>query len=483
MAASSLPLYGSEDTIAAIATPMGRSALATIRLSGPAAHEIAARVVRPWKATPGAAYLAALHDPASGALVDRPMVLVYTAPRSYTGEDAVELSVHGGYVVPVLALSVLLGAGARQALPGEFTRRAVASGKMDVLQAEAVGDLIDARSRGMHEAAIAQLDGALSARIASLRESLLELEALIAYDIDFPEEDEGPVSRERVMEATIAVLRAIDALLATAATGELVREGAVVVIAGAPNVGKSSLFNAMLGSARAIVTEIPGTTRDALEAVIDVERWPVRLVDTAGLRETADVVERLGIEVSERYLRGAELVLACGDDAVGLAATIDVVRGLSSAPVIAVRNKADLVADGDELSAIRAALVSHGHYIGVPARSDGTPAAVAGVVMVSAATGAGLGELGATVARTLEAAHGHRTDDVPLLTRERHRRAVEAARNEIVAFRDAWREDMLPPPVAAVHLRAAVGALDELVGAIDVEDVLDRVFSSFCVGK
>jgi tRNA modification GTPase len=239
----------------------------------------------------------------------------------------------------------------------------------------------------------------------------------------------------------------------------------------------------MLGRARAIVTEIPGTTRDALEVVIDVERWPVRLVDTAGLRETDDVVERLGIEVSERYLRGAELVLACGDDVAGLAATVDAVRALSRAPVIVVRSKADLVADSDELATIRAALVSNGHYIGVPSRADGTAPTVAGIVMVSATTGAGLGELGTTLARTLEATHGQRTEDVPLLTRERHRRAVEAARGEMAAFRDAWRDDMLPPPVAAVHLRAAVGALDELVGAIDVEDVLDRVFSSFCVGK
>src|SRR5919199_837035 len=277
-----LLLPGAGDTIAALATPLGRSALALLRMSGPAAHAIAERVLSPWRAVLHSAYLAALRAPDTGAVVDRPVVTVYAAPRSYTGEDLVELVVHGGPVVPVLALSALFAAGAREALPGEFTRRAVVYGKMDVLQAEAVGDLIDARSRAMHGAALAQLDGSLSHRISALRAALLELEALIAYEIDFPEEDDGPVPPARVEGATGDLLGALDALLATAATGELVREGAVVVIAGAPNVGKSSLFNALLGVTRAIVTEVPGTTRDALEAVLDMGRWPVRLVDTAG---------------------------------------------------------------------------------------------------------------------------------------------------------------------------------------------------------
>ncbi|MGH7719922.1 MAG: tRNA uridine-5-carboxymethylaminomethyl(34) synthesis GTPase MnmE [Gemmatimonadaceae bacterium] len=476
------PLPGADDTIAAIATAVGRSALAMIRVSGPAAHQVASRVLRPWRDAPGAAYLTALHDPVTGVLIDRPVVTVYAGPRSYTGEDVVELSVHGGHLVPVLALSALLGSGARQALPGEFTRRAVVSGKMDMLQAEAVGDLIDARSLTMHEAAVSQLDGALSARIFALRDSLLELEALLAYDIDFPEEDEGPVPVGRIAGATDGVIDALDALLATAATGEVVREGAVVVIAGVPNVGKSSLFNALLGSARAIVTEVPGTTRDALEAVLDVERWPVRLVDTAGLRETRDVVERLGIEVSERYLRSADLVLACGDSAASLAAAAGAVRALSGAPIIGVRTKADLEREStvDIVADCYEQLVSERYY---NMSSSGGEPAVAGVVVVSAANGAGLGELAALVARALTATHGGRTADVPLLTRERHRRAVELARQEVEAFRTAWREGALPAPVAAVHLRAAAGALEEMVGGIDVEDVLDRVFSSFCVGK
>jgi len=458
-------LPGAGDTIAALSTPPGRSAIAVLRVSGPAAHEVAARVLIPWRAAPRQAYLSSLHDPVTGARIDRPVVTVYAAPRSYTGEPMVELSLHGGYTVPVLALSALLAAGARDALPGEFTRRAVANGKLDILQAEAVGDLIDARSRAMHEAALTQLDGALSHRIATLRQALIELEALIAYDIDFPEEDDGPVSETRVRHATRDLLNALDALLATADTGEAVREGAVVVIAGAPNVGKSSLFNALLGATRAIVTDIPGTTRDALEAVLDVGRWPVRLVDTAGLRETTDVVERLGIEVSERYLGRAAVILACGDDEESLCIALERVQSLSDAPVIAIRTKSDTAPLVEETT------------------TSANPSRTSPIVRVSAATGDGLGRLVTAISDRLDATHGGWASDVPLLTRERHRRAVQRARDEVALFEQTRAAGALPATIAAVHLRTAAGALEELIGAVDVEDVLDRVFSAFCVGK
>jgi tRNA modification GTPase len=467
-----LPLPGADETIVAVATPPGRGALAVLRLSGPSAHAIAASVLDPWRPTPRRAYLSTLRDPRTGAPVDRGVVTVYTGPHSYTGEDLVELSLHGGQLVPALALTALLAAGAREALPGEFTRRAVSNGKIDLLQAEAIGDLVDARSRAMHAAALEQLDGALSRRIAGLREAVLELEALIAYDIDFPEEDSGPVAPERVDAGAERLLEALDALLVTAETGELIREGAVVVIAGAPNVGKSSLFNALLGQARAIVTEIPGTTRDAVEAVLDVGTWPVRLVDTAGLRETADVVERLGIEVSERYLAQADVVLACGDTEASLAATVDRVRALGERAMIRVRTKSDLESDGDYLR-------GRG-----PGDRGATIASSGGeAVRVSTVTGAGLGELTARLAATLAERHGGRPGAVPLLTRERHRLAVEQAREEIAAFAAGWRERALPAPVLAVHLRSAAAALESLIGVVGVEEVLDRVFATFCVGK
>src|SRR5918911_1402783 len=284
---SLLPLP-STDTIAAVATAPGRSGLAIVRLSGSQANEIAARLLRPWPTRLRIATLCDVHSP-GGERLDQAVVTRYAGPRSFTGEDVVEITCHGGSVVPTSVVAALLEAGAREALPGEFTRRAVLNGKLDLLQAEAVGDLVDARSGLAHRTALAQLDGGLSRRVLALRSALLDLEALIAYDIDFPEEDDGPVAAGRILGAADHALRRLDALLAGADAGELLREGALVVIAGPPNVGKSSLFNALLGTARAIVTPVPGTTRDALEAVVDAGGWPVRLVDTAGLREAGDV--------------------------------------------------------------------------------------------------------------------------------------------------------------------------------------------------
>ncbi|HEU4642805.1 MAG TPA: tRNA uridine-5-carboxymethylaminomethyl(34) synthesis GTPase MnmE [Gemmatimonadaceae bacterium] len=476
MGSSALP--GGDDTIVAIATPPGRGAVALLRVSGPAAHDIAGRVIAPWRPVPRAAFLATLRDPETGDVIDHPLVTAYEGPRSYTGEHLVEIAVHGGSVVPALALAALLAAGARQALPGEFTRRAVLAGKMDVLQAEAVADLVDATSRAMHRAAVEHLDGALSRRIAGLRDALIDLEALLAYDIDFPDEDDGPVPAARVSAAAEALLAELDALLATAGAGEVVRHGALVVIAGAPNAGKSSLFNALLGRARAIVTDVPGTTRDAIEGVIDVGRWPVRLVDTAGLRETADVVERLGIEVSERYLAEADAVLACGEDAPSLACTVTRIRARTSAPVLAVRTKVDMVSVGYETQA--GAARDAGEELFSDCYEVETPAHRAAV---STITGAGLAELAAALAALLDRMHGGRAADLPLLTRERHRLAIQRARDEVAAFVHAWRGGMLPAPVAATHLRAAEGALQELIGVVDVEELLDRVFSAFCVGK
>jgi len=437
--------------IVALATPNGRGAIAVVRLSGAGAIDLAARHVSPWPLTPREATLCAIRDDA-GELLDRALVTVFPAPRSFTGDDTVEIATHGGALVPAMVMGALVRSGARVAEPGEFTRRAVLNGKLDLVQAEAIGDLIDAGTNAMRRAALVQLDGGLSRRIEALREQIIGLDALIAYDIDFPEEDDGPVPRERVRAATEAVLDALDTLLATAHAGEIVREGALVVIAGAPNAGKSSLFNALLGSARAIVTEIPGTTRDAIEATIDTGAWPVRLVDTAGLHETTDTVERIGIEVSTRYLAAADVVLACGETDADVAATVNAIAALTAAPVLRVRTKSDLAPSSEPLA-------------------------------VSALSGAGLEALLRAIDGVVGASEGPLALDAPILTRERQQTAARTARDEVTAFRDAWERDDVPPTIAAVHLGAAADALAELIGAIDVEDVLDRLFRTFCVGK
>ncbi|HYD55068.1 MAG TPA: GTPase, partial [Gemmatimonadaceae bacterium] len=356
---------------------------------------------------------------------------------------------------------------------GEFTRRAVLAGKLDLLQAEAVADLVSARWRSEQRSALAQLDGGLSRRVLALRDGLLEVEALVAYDIDFPEEDDGPVPRERVLAAVDRTLAALDGLLATARAGELVHEGALVVIAGEPNVGKSSLFNALLGRRRAIVTEIAGTTRDAIEAAVDGTRWPLRLVDTAGLRETSDQVERLGIEVSAEYLRRADVVLACGDDDRSLAHVVSACAALTEAAVVAVRTKSDL----------RGAPPNE-HDVAEPEGArDRTNAHAIAPVAVSAETGVGIAALVEAIEGVLDARVDAPPPDAPLLTRARHERAVREAREELAAFRRGWAEEGLPATVAAVHLRAGAHALETLVGGIDVEEVLERVFERFCVGK
>jgi tRNA modification GTPase len=453
MRASAAGIAGSEDTIVAEATIPGRGALAVVRLSGPRAHEIARALVARWPTLARHASRTVLRD-ARGQLLDDAVVVRYDRPASFTGEDVVEISTHGGLVVPATVLAALIEAGARIAEPGEFTRRALLNGKLDLLQAEAIADLIDASSRASQQLALRQLDGGLSRRLLDLRSAILGLESMIAYDIDFPEEDDGPIPAARITRALDAVQASLDGLISSADIGEVVREGAMVVLAGVPNAGKSSLFNALIGRRRAIVTDIPGTTRDALEAVVDVGRWPLRLVDTAGLRDTTDPVERLGVEVSHEYLGRAAIVLACGGSGIEVDAAVAACEGRTSAAVIRVRTKADL----DD----------------APARAD--------AVYVSATTGAGIEDLTRRIVETIEAGL-HLSLDAPVLTRARHRERVSTARNELQEFRLAWEGADIPAVVAAVHLRAATSALEELIGRVDVENVLDEVFARFCVGK
>jgi tRNA modification GTPase len=446
------------DPIVALATPPGRSALALIRLSGRGAFEVAARVLRPFRPEPFRTVrrVQVVH-PATGVPLDEALAACFRGPASYTGEDFVELSTHGGLVAPAAAVGALVAAGARPATPGEFTRRALLNGKIDLLQAEATADLIDAGSPAQARRALQQLDRGLSRRLEQLRAELIELEALIAYEIDFPEEDEGPVAPERVERAWDAARQRIAQLIVTAPEGERLREGALLVIAGRPNAGKSSLFNTLLGRERAIVTEVPGTTRDAIEAYAVLEGFPFRLVDTAGLRESDDRVERLGIEVSRKYLAAADLVLFCRDAGSGTrdAASQEFLASCT-APVVEVTTKLDL--------------------------TDRPTARPPDRLGVSVVTGEGLAELRRKLA---EVAFGRLLalgDVEPVVTRARHREALERALAEIEAFQSA-RQGGVDAAAAATHLRAALGALDDLIGVVTPDDVLDRVFASFCVGK
>ncbi len=480
------------DTIAAISTPAGRSAVALVRVSGPEALPILLRLCPTLTEPPPPRLqrLLPVHHPQTGELLDRGLVCFFPCPGSYTGEDSVEISTHGGVLTPQLVLDAVLAAGARPAEPGEFTRRAYLNGKLDLLQAEAVLDLIDGRSRALHRAAVHQMERGLSQRIEELRAAIIQTEALLVYSIDFPEEDEPPVPPARIEAAAREVVRQIEALLATAPEGEMLREGALVVLAGRPNSGKSSLFNALLGVERAIVTEIPGTTRDALEASLTLDGYPFRLVDTAGLRETADVVEEIGIEVARRYLQAAQIVLFCAE--VGRKLEEDELRFLAEldpAHTVLVRTKADenYREEGSGSSPVAAGELQReegeGHDAG---RGEGRTHALTHsrthALAVSAHTGDGLPELRD---RLLAIAFGGilgEPGEAPLVTRERHARALRGAREEVELFLEAWEVE-IPMELAVTHLRSAAGILEDLVGAVTPDDVLGRVFAQFCVGK
>ncbi len=456
------------DTIAALATPPGRSALAVVRLSGRDAFVVAARVIPTFTSVPPrTAHLAAFLD-GDGTLIDRGLYTVFPNPNSYTGEDLVEFSCHGGLVVPVRLVSALLAAGARAALPGEFTRRAVMHGRMDLLQAEAVGDLIDATAAAQARQALHQLDGGLSRRLAELRNALLDAEALLGYDIDFPGEDDGPVKPARIAERIQEIRESVARILATAPAGERLRAGALVVLAGPPNVGKSSLFNALLGADRAIVTATPGTTRDAIEAHTTFLSWPIRLVDTAGLRESADEAERLGVGFSRRYVEAAEVVIVCDDR-----------RGSGAA------GQPDSEAAGQRGS-LTGVELAFGQMLKVLTKSDLSapppPGSAAPPLATSSLTGEGLDLLKEAVVRAAFGAHASLADLEPGLTRERHRIALARARNALQEAEGQLTEGR-EPVLAAHHLREAARALEELIGVVDVEEVLGRVFENFCVGK
>ncbi|MBX7117716.1 MAG: 50S ribosome-binding GTPase, partial [Gemmatimonadaceae bacterium] len=453
-------------------------------LSGPDAHRLAEAVGVPRGRPARRVTRARLHRPDAagvpGAPLDDALVTRFDAPTSFTGEDTVEFSVHGGPYAAAALLATLVEGGARPALPGEFTERAFLHGKLGLLEAEAIADLIEARSTASHQAALCQLDGALTRALDVLRDALLDLEALLAYDIDFPEEDDGPVPRARVLAAATAVERQLEALLATQPQAELGREGVLVVLAGPPNAGKSSLFNALAGAPRAIVSPLPGTTRDAIELLVDDDPLPLRLVDTAGLRSSDDALEQLGIAVSHARLAAAHVVLACAEDDATLRALCAEVAARSPAVRLAVRTKADLHAPAGDATAETAADTADARDAlpGVSADLDARA-----VLRVSAIDGRGLPALRAALRAVARALLPPRAESLPLVTRARHVHALTAARAEVSAFLDAWQAAELPAPVLATHLRAAVHALDELLGGIDRDEVIARVFRTFCVGK
>ena len=421
------------DTIAALATAPGRGGVAVVRMSGPDAWEVAGRVLgRPiGDAQAGRFFFSRFGEADSG------LVLVFKGPHSYTGEDVVEFHGHGGSVAPRRVLEACFAAGARLARRGEFTERAFLNGKLDLSAAEAVIDLVDARTDRAAVDAQARLAGALSQRYESLYAEALELSGRLEHLLDVSEE-EMPEGTMEAIAADIAQLRQrIDGLLATAHEGRILREGALVVLAGAPNAGKSSLMNALLGSRRAIVSDVAGTTRDTIEEGLDLDGWPVRLVDTAGLRETADAIEAEGVARAESQIAEADLVIALDCDVPG---------------AIRIHAKCDLDEPTEATSSETAPL------------------------RVSAKTGEGLAALRQRIAERLAAWTAKGSEETGDVT------ARQASQLEMAAKALAG-VDVGDPVLAANALRQAAEAIGRIVGKTYSDDLLEELFSRFCVGK
>lgn len=455
------------DTIAAIATPPGVGGIGVLRVSGPDALDISLRIVRrPGRGRPRArhAHLVSVVDPAQDErLVDQALLLYMPAPHSFTGEDVVELQGHGGPLVVRTILDLLLQAGARLAQAGEFSLRAFLNGRLDLAQAEAVADLVAAPTPEALAVAADQLAGRLSGASRDIRRACLDLLAQMEAEIDFVDDDVPPMPPAKVA-ATLDDLDArLNVILAGADRGILQRHGIRVAIVGSPNVGKSSLLNALLATERAIVTEVPGTTRDVLEESFDFDGVPVVLSDTAGIRQTDDLVERLGVERSAQALTGADIALLVLDASRPLIeADHEALRGVRDAakPSILTLNKRDLP--------------------GALGRADVAGLVPGAITCRTSASESDLTELYAALRETIGGTTPN--GDLATVASVRHKQALLHASEELQGSRRAVAEG-LPADFVTVGLRGAVLALGEITGESATEDLLDTIFAKFCIGK
>ena len=446
------------DTIVALATGAGRAGVAVIRLSGPAAGATLSALTARDLPKPRTATREAFCDPRTGVSLDDGLALWFPGPHSFTGEDVVELHIHGGPAVIAAVIDAALSQpGVRPAEPGEYTRRAFENGKLDLAEAEGLADLVDAETEGQRRQALRQRRGALSAVYEGWRSRLIEAAALIEAEIDFPDEDLPGALAQRAGPILQALADDVGRHLDDAHRGERIRDGFRIAIIGPPNAGKSSLLNALAQREAAIVSDIPGTTRDVVEVRLVLAGFPVWIADTAGLREAADAIEAEGVRRALARAEEADLRIGVVDAGADAPGSITSVLGPND---LLVRSKLDL----------------HGPPASrrpTPAHAGETPA-----VHVSATTGEGLRELEALIAAKVTNALGR--EEAPVLTRARHRRLVEEARAALLRAIPALEAG---PELAAEDVRVAADQIGRLTGRIDVEDLLGEIFSSFCIGK
>ncbi|MEO8041240.1 MAG: tRNA uridine-5-carboxymethylaminomethyl(34) synthesis GTPase MnmE [Acidobacteriota bacterium] len=457
------------DTIVALATPIGRSGIGVIRLSGPDSLKIIRTLIRDdaFSPEPRTAHLKQIYDEARAEVIDRSLVTYFRAPHSFTGEDVVEISCHGSPILLRLVLDACLHLGARMADAGEFSLRSLANGRIDLTEAEAIRDLIDAQTTAAARQAARQMRGEFSHQLQPIKDDLLGVIVVLESALEFVEDDLPEIQIHGVRNKLDALADAIGKMAATFKVGNLIREGLRVAIVGRPNVGKSSLFNALLGTDRAIVTEIAGTTRDQIHEKFTIENIPISLIDTAGLRETTDTVEKIGVERSRRTMADVDLVIAMLDVSEKKVDDVHIVNSVEATPHLVVLNKIDKVPP---------AIVEE---FSEKLRCD-LSAEAAVLVPLSAKTGEGLDALRQAIVEPFSPnevnANGFLVSDA------RHYDLLNRAKAEIVSSIDLL-ERRSSEEIVLVGLHNALRFLGEITGETTTEDMLSRIFSTFCIGK
>lgn len=453
-----------QDTIVAVATAPGKGGIGVIRLSGPAAANIAARVLRPGLLlTPRHAHFSAFLD-ASGEQIDEGLALFFSGPHSFTGEDVVELQGHGGPVILDQIVRTCISHGARQARAGEFSLRAFLNDRIDLTQAEAIADLIDAGSEAAARAAMHSLQGEFSREVNQLVEALIQLRIYVEAAIDFPEEEIDFLSDGKVKADLQQLISQLENVLTVARQGRLLREGMTVVIAGRPNAGKSSLLNALAGHDAAIVTDIAGTTRDVLRETIQIDGLPINVIDTAGLRESPDQVEREGIRRAWAEIEKADLLLVLAD--------------ITETPA-RIEKLADILPDEDQrLSALAVPVLLVLNKRDLKTTAE-LPKSRYDTLAISAKTGAGLAQLRQALKHRVGYQH---SGESRFSARRRHLTALQSALASLQQG-DSQLQQHRAGELLAEDLRTAQQALEEITGAFSADDLLGRIFSSFCIGK
>lgn len=458
-----------EDTIAAITTVLGPSSVGIIRISGPDAVKIADKVFlgkrkiklenRP---TYTVTYGKILDE--EGKMVDEALALVMRGPKSFTGEDVVEIQCHGGMMVLRKTLELVIVAGARLAEPGEFSKRAFLNGRLDLSQAEAIMDIINAKTETAVQAAANNLQGTILRRVREISQKILEVNAYLEADIDFPEEDFYRLTTDELNNNILAIEKDIQEILDTYKSGRIIREGLKTVLIGKPNVGKSSLLNALLNERRAIVSDVPGTTRDTIEEYYNLGGIPLVLIDTAGIRATEDIVERMGVEKTREVIQKADLILYVMDVSAGVTKEdLTYLQDFPSEKLLIIINKVDLMEEKKTEQKIREELKEYK------------------VLFISAKEGIGLKELENGI-KQMFFEEKLEINEKPFLSNVRQKDALEKAKQAVVSARQSVEEQM-PSDFVSIDLRQAWGLLGEVTGDTLDEDIIDQIFSQFCLGK